>query len=94
MGRKIRLGVIGANVKSPWGAVSHFPAALASPDVEISAVCTTRPESAAQARVALRAQEAYTDYRELVRSPLVDAVVVVVKVPSHHGPTRAAIEAG
>ena len=30
----------------------------------------------------------------MVASPAIDAVAVVVKVPEHYGPTRAAIEAG
>ena len=46
MADKIRLGFVGANVRSTWASQSHFPALLASPDVELTAVCTTRPESA------------------------------------------------
>ena len=49
MASKIRLGFVGANVNSTWGAQSHFPALLASPDIEFTAVCTTRPESAEEA---------------------------------------------
>ena len=43
MAKKIRLGFIGANVKSTWASQSHFPALKASPDVEMTAVCTTKP---------------------------------------------------
>ena len=50
MAHKIRLGFVGANVRSTWASQSHFPALLASPDVELTAVCTTRPESAEEAR--------------------------------------------
>jgi predicted dehydrogenase len=50
MADKIRLGFVGANVRSTWASQSHFPALLASPDVELTAVCTTRPESADLAR--------------------------------------------
>ncbi len=67
---------------------------LASPDVELTAVCTTRPESAEEARAAFGAQLAFHDFRTMVASPEVDAVAVVVRVPSHYEPTRAAIEAG
>ena len=49
MANKIRLGFIGANVKSTWASQSHFPALRASPDVEMTAVCTTRRESADEA---------------------------------------------
>jgi predicted dehydrogenase len=94
MADKIRLGFVGANVRATWASQSHFPALLASPDVELTAVCTTRPESAEEARAALGAPLAFHDYRALVASPAIDAVAVVVKVPEHYGPTRAAIEAG
>ena len=94
MAHKIRLGFVGANVRSNWASQSHFPALLASPDVELTAVCTTRPESAEEAREAFGAKLAFHDYRTMVASPEIDAVAVVVRVPSHYGPTRAALEAG
>ena len=91
---KIRLGFVGANVRSHWASQSHFPALAASPDVELTAVCTTRPESAEEARAAFGAKLAFHDFRAMVASPEIDAVAVVVRVPSHYEPTRAAIEAG
>src|SRR5919198_287202 len=94
MAHKIRLGFVGANVRATWASQSHFPALLASPDVELTAVCTTRPESAEEARRAFGAQLAFHDYQTMVASPAIDAVAVVVKVPEHYGPTRAALEAG
>src|SRR5215210_1599961 len=94
MANKIRLGFVGANVHSTWASQSHFPALMASPDVEMTAVCTTRPESAEEAREAFGAKLAFSDFREMVASPEIDAVAVVVKVPEHYGPTRAALEAG
>src|ERR671937_1551572 len=94
MAHKIRLGFVGANVRATWAAQSHYPALLASPDVELTAVCTTRPESAEEARQAFGAKLAFHDFRAMVASPEIDAVAVVVRVPSHYEPTRAAIEAG
>src|SRR5687768_14992526 len=94
MAEKIRLGFIGANVKSTWASQSHFPALRASSDVEMTAVCTTRPESAEAARVAFGAKRAFTDFREMCASPELDAVAVVVRVPSHYEVTKAAIDAG
>jgi predicted dehydrogenase len=94
MANKIRLGFVGANVHSNWASQSHFPALLASPDVELTAVCTTRPESAEEARQAFGARLAFHDFRAMVASPEIDAVAVVVRVPLHYEPTRAAIEAG
>ncbi|MDH3701087.1 MAG: Gfo/Idh/MocA family oxidoreductase [Alphaproteobacteria bacterium] len=94
MADKIRLGLIGASVKGTWSARSHLPAAQASADVELTAVCTTKPDSAEAARQAYGARLAFHDYHEMVASPEIDAVAVVVRVPSHYGPTKAALEAG
>ena len=94
MADKIRLGFVGANVNSNWSVQSHYPALLAHPDVELTAVCTSRPESAEEARLAFGATLAFHDFREMVLSPEIDAVAVVVRVPLHYEPTKAAIEAG
>ena len=94
MAGKIRLGFVGANVNSTWASQSHFPALLASPDVEFTAVCTTRAESAEEARQVFGAKLAFHDFREMAESPEIDAVAVVVRVPSHYEPTKAAIEGG
>jgi predicted dehydrogenase len=94
MADKIRLGLIGASVRGTWSARSHLPAVRASTDVELTAVCTTRADSAEAARQAWGARLAFDDYRRMVASPEIDAVAVVVRVPSHYAPTKAALEAG
>jgi predicted dehydrogenase len=94
MAQKLRLGFVGANVRSHWASQSHFPALAAHRDVELTAVCTTRPESAEEARKAFGAKLAFHDFRAMVASPEIDAVVVCVRVPLHYEPTKAAIEAG
>ena len=93
MANKIRLGFVGANVRSTWASQSHYPALAASPDVEMTAVCTTRAETAEAARKAFGAKLAFTDFRTMVASKEIDAVAVVVRVPLHYEPTRAAIVA-
>src|SRR5438552_2541800 len=94
MADKIRLGLIGASVGGTWSARSHRPALQASADVELTAVCTTRADSAEAACRAWGARLAFDDYRKMVASPEIDAVAVVVRVPSHYAPTKAALEAG
>ncbi len=94
MADKIRLGLIGASVRDTWSARSHLPAVQASTDVELTAVCTTRADSAEAARQAWGARLAFDDYRRMIASPEIDAVAVVVRVPSHYAPTKAALEAG
>jgi predicted dehydrogenase len=56
MAEKIRLGLIGASVKGTWSSRSHLPAVRASTDIELTAVCTTRAESAEAARRAYGAR--------------------------------------
>src|SRR5580700_10556040 len=94
MADKIRLGLIGASVKGTWSARSHLPALQASSEVELTAACTTRADSAEAARQAWGARLAFDDYRKMIASPEIDAVAVVVRVPSHYAPTKAALEAG
>ena len=94
MADKIRLGLIGASVQGTWSSRSHLPALRASSEMELTAVCTTKADSAEAARQAYGARLAFDDYRRMVASPEIDAVAVVVRVPSHYAPTRMALEAG
>src|SRR3974390_2404257 len=91
---RIRLGLIGASVAGTWSARSHLPAIQTSSDVELTAVCTTRADSAEAARQAGGARLAFDVYRKMIASPEIDAVAVVVRVPSHYAPTKAALGAG
>jgi predicted dehydrogenase len=94
MADKIRLGLIGASVSGTWSARSHLPALRASTDVELTAVCTTKGATAEAARRAWDARLAFDDWRKMVASPEIDAVAVIVRVPSHFPPTKAALEMG
>jgi predicted dehydrogenase len=94
MADRIRLGLIGASVSGTWSARAHLPALRASSDVELTGVCTTRSDSAEAARKAWGAGLAFDDWRKMVASPEIDAVAVVVRVPSHYAPAKAALEAG
>jgi len=60
----------------------------------LTAVCTTRADSAEAARRAYGARLAFDNYRAMIASPEIDAVAVVVRVPSHYAPVKAALEAG
>ncbi len=94
MTNKIRLGLIGASVKGTWSSRSHLPALQGRDDIELTAVCTTRSESAEAARKAHGAKLAFHDFRTMIASDAINAVAVVVRVPSHYEPTKAALEAG
>ena len=94
MADKIRLGIIGANIHRGWAPRSHLPAIVASPEFELTAVCTTRQESAEESRQKFGARLAFDDYHKMLAHPDIDAVAVVLRVPSHYEPTMAALNAG
>jgi predicted dehydrogenase len=71
-----------------------LPAILASPEFELTAVCTTRQESAEESRRKFGARLAFDDYHKMLAHPDIDAVAVVLRVPSHYEPTMAALNAG
>ena len=93
-GERIRLGIIGANVHLGWAPRSHLPAVVASPEFELTGVCTTRRESAEESARMFGARLAFDNYQDLIDHPEIDAVAVVLRVPSHYGPTMAALKAG
>jgi hypothetical protein len=45
---KIRVGIIGANVRNGWGRDAHIPALRPLPEFEITAVSTSRQEGVRQ----------------------------------------------
>lgn len=91
---RIRVGIVGAAPERGWAARAHVPALRALPDYVITAVGTTREESAREAARAFGAEHAFTDVRRLAEHDEVDLVAVTVKVPAHARLVRAAIEAG
>jgi predicted dehydrogenase len=93
--KRIRVGIIGANPDRGWAAQAHIPALTSlSDDFEITALSTTRRESADAAGKLFGVPEAFDNHLELVNSPAVDVVAVTVKVPYHLELATAALEAG
>ena len=93
-GERIRVGIIGANLSYGWGARAHIPALRALPEFEVSAVSTTRMETAQETAKHFDIPLAFDDYRQLVVHPDVDLVAVCVRVPAHHELVMAALQAG
>lgn len=93
MNNPIRVGIIGASGKS-WAVTTHLPALRALPDFEVSAVATTKEESARATAAAFGVPRWFGDPAELVSCPDVDLVAICVKVPQHDALIRAAIAAG
>jgi predicted dehydrogenase len=70
------------------------PAIALLDEFVLTAVSTTRQESARAAADAFGARYAFADAGELAAHPEVDLVVVSVKAPAHAAVTRAALAAG
>ena len=94
MADRIRLGLIGASPTVGWAHRSHLPAIAASPEFELTGVCTTRMETANEAARQFGARLAFDDYRKMLAHPEIDAVAVVLRVPAHYEITKDAINAG
>jgi predicted dehydrogenase len=95
MAKPLRLGLVGADANGRgWAPVAHIPALRGIEQIELTAVCTSRPESAAAAAEAYGIDRAYHDVGEMAAQPDIDIVSVVVRVPHHHEVVMAALEAG
>src|SRR5438309_1908097 len=95
MSKRIRVGIIGASPNRGWAAQAHIPALKSlSDDFEITALSTSRRESADAASTRFGVPLAFDNYQELVNSGAVDVVAVTVKVPYHFELATAALDAG
>jgi predicted dehydrogenase len=92
--KKIRVGIIGANASYGWGSSAHIPALRALDEFEITALCTSRDETAKEAARHFGVPRAFADFNKLVQHPEVDLVSVCVRVPFHHQMVMAALHAG
>jgi predicted dehydrogenase len=93
--RPIRVGIIGANPDRGWAAQAHIPALKSLPtDFEITALSTSRRESADAAGERFGVALAFDNHEHLVNSADVDVVAITVKVPHHFELATAALDAG
>src|SRR2546422_3307537 len=95
MTKRIRVGIIGANPDRGWAAQAHIPALQSLPDdFEITALSTSRRESAEAARARFGVPRAFDNTQDLVNRADVDVVAITVKVPHHVELATAALRAG
>ena len=71
-----------------------MPALRGIEQIELAALCTSRPESAAAAAKAYGIDRAYYDINELVAQPDIDIISTVVRIPNHYEVVMAAMNAG
>lgn len=91
---RIKVGIIGASPERGWAVRAHVPALRSLDEYELTAVATSRRETAERAAAEFGAEHAFTDARQLADHPDVDLVVVAVRVPQHLELVRAALDAG
>jgi predicted dehydrogenase len=87
---KTQFGVVGAGL---WGSF-HCKTLNALPAAELAAVCDLDPKRAQAMQDQFGAAQAYTDYRELIADPQVEAVTVATPDFAHGDIVMAALEAG
>jgi predicted dehydrogenase len=93
--KRVRVGIIGANPDRGWAAQAHIPALKSlSDDFEITALSTSRRESADAASKLFGVPLAFDNHQDLVNSSAVDAVAVTVNVPQHLELATAVLDAG
>src|SRR6266571_7829704 len=93
--KRIRVGIIGANPDRGWAAQAHIPALRSlADDFEITALSTSRRESADVASKLFGVPVAFDNHQDLVNSAVVDVVAVTVKVPYHLELATVALNAG
>src|SRR5881409_4093951 len=93
--KRIRVGIIGANPDHGWAAQAHIPALKSlSDDFEITALSTSRRESADAASKLFGVPVAFDNHQSLVNRADVDVVAITVKVPYHLELATAALNAG
>jgi predicted dehydrogenase len=90
------VGLIGASVDpaKSWGTRAHIPALRHLPDYELTALCTSRAETAEAAARHFGTPHAFSDPRRMAEHADVDLMVVSIKAPLHREMVHAAISAG
>ncbi|MBI2887589.1 MAG: Gfo/Idh/MocA family oxidoreductase [Chloroflexi bacterium] len=87
----VRIGVIGAGA---FTRQRHIPKLREITGVEILAVCNRTPETVRQVAREFSIPHAYTDWRQVIARPDLDAILVGTPPYLHHQATLAALAAG
>lgn len=68
--KKLKVGIVSAN----WGAIAHLPAWRLVPGVEVTAICTSRQESAEQAAQQFGVERPFWSYEAMAADPDIDII--------------------
>ncbi len=91
MAEKVRLGLIGT---SWWVDLMYAPSLMSHPAARVVAVCGRNATRASEVAEEFGGAKVFTDYRQLIASGELDAVVVAAPDDLHYEMTMAAIDAG
>lgn len=86
----LRVGIISA----AWGAKAHLPAWRSLDGVEVTAICTSRPETAAHAAKTFDVARAFHDFRNMAADPDIDIVDCGTRPSLRYAMVMAALGAG
>ena len=86
----VRWGVIGLG----WFGEVHADNLAEMPDIELTALCTRRPERLAEIADRLSVEKRYTDYHQLLADPDIDVVSVTTHINDHREIAIDALRAG
>jgi predicted dehydrogenase len=86
----LRVGIISAN----WGAFAHLPAWRAIPGVEVTAICTSRRETAEAASARTGIPRAFWDAEAMIADPDIDIIDCGTRPSIRHPMVLAALAQG
>ena len=86
----LRVGIISA----AWGARAHLPAWRSLDGIEVTAICTSRPETAAKAAREFAVDRAFHDFRAMAADPDIDIIDCGTRPPLRYEMVMAALTAG
>lgn len=90
MTKKLRVGIIGAH----WGTATHLPAWRSIDGVDVTAICTSRQETADRAAAEHHIAKAYGSYEAMAKDPDIDIIDVGTRPNIRYDMLVKSIEGG
>mgnify|MGYP001489208388 FL=1 len=92
-GKKLKVGLIGANVSYGWSPRAHIPALKSLANIELAAICTAHESTAKASAEKYDVPLAYWNHHELLANPELDMIGVITRVPLHYDLTMDVLRA-
>lgn len=86
----LHVGIISA----AWGAKAHLPAWRSLDGIKVTAICTSRPETAEKAATEFAVERAFHDFRTMAADPDIDIIDCGTRPPLRYEMVMAALGAG